>query len=260
MVRAKLPTGGLRRFIRKLTSLAAGTPLLAGHRQSNELIDEETSSASSRVTGEMPLAVSARCADPSTEAKVADQTHVTSTVDAEVLGTGTAESQAVDDIDPQLERGLVHIQQYQWSRAQRALEEAIRHDQSGEAKAYLADVRAVRRHLRQLDRWPRDPLLHLQLGRLYFGLELGDRALEEFRRVVQLDPEMAEGHFHLALEHLFRGEEEQARHAAKIANDLNPELPSYEALESAMAASSEELSETATIATQTSKLASPRAS
>ena len=79
-------------------------------------------------------------------------------------------------------------------------------------------------------RRPRDATLHLELGRLYFGLELGDQAAAEFRKAIELEPTLAEAHFHLALEHLFRGEEEASRERLARAAELRPEVPSYETL------------------------------
>jgi len=141
--------------------------------------------------------------------------------------------------DARLQTGLWHIRHREWGRAQRALEEIVRRDAKCEAGAYLAEVRAVRRCLRQLSRWPRDPQLHLELGRLYFGLELGDEALHEFKQVVQIEPGLAEGHFYLAVEYLFRGDEEAARGACERARQLNPDLPSYDVLEGRLSDSQE---------------------
>ena len=97
-----------------------------------------------------------------------------------------------------------------------------------EALQLLDDVRAVRRCLRQLDRWPRDPQLHLELGRRYFSLELGDAALDALSQAVALQSDLAEGHVYLALEYLFRGEHELACRCWERAKELNASLPAFD--------------------------------
>ncbi len=117
-----------------------------------------------------------------------------------------------------------------WARAQRLLEDVTRRDRDRELLSYLDEVRAVRRTQRQLKRRPRDASLHVELGRLYFGLELGDQAAAEFSRAIELEPTLAEAHFYLALEHLFRDEEQASRESLARVARLRPEVPSYEAL------------------------------
>jgi tetratricopeptide (TPR) repeat protein len=117
-----------------------------------------------------------------------------------------------------------------WARAQRLLEEAIRRDHDPELISYLEDVRGVRRAQRRLLRRPRDASLHVELGRLYFGLELGDQAAAELRRAIEIEPTLVDAHFYLALEHLFRDEEEASRKCLARAAALRPEVPSYETL------------------------------
>jgi tetratricopeptide (TPR) repeat protein len=117
-----------------------------------------------------------------------------------------------------------------WARAQRLLEGVTRRDRDRELLSYLEEVRAVRRALRQLTRRPRDASLRVELGRLYFGLELGEQAAREFRRAIELEPTLAEAHFHLALEHLFQDDEEASRAALARAAALRPDVPSYDTL------------------------------
>ena len=117
-----------------------------------------------------------------------------------------------------------------WARAPRLLEDATRRDPDRELASYLDEVRALRRTRRRLVRRPRDAALHVELGRLYFGLELGSQAAEELRRALLLEPTLAEAHFYLALEHLFRGEEEDSRRCLARASELRPDVPSYETL------------------------------
>lgn len=150
-----------------------------------------------------------------------------------------ADARSVDSvgIEPLLEEALGHIREHQWGRAQRALERAVRADgHNREAGQYLSEVRAVRRCLRQLEKWPRDASLHLDLGRLYFGLELGDEALVSLLRAVELNPDLPHAHHLLAMEYLYRGEGESARHHSRRAHQLKLSLPDFEALQREFAA------------------------
>src|SRR5687768_7198264 len=52
----------------------------------------------------------------------------------------------------------------------------------------LADVREAQRAERQVRRYPRDPELHLTLGRLYLALDQGDAALAELEEAARLNP------------------------------------------------------------------------
>jgi tetratricopeptide (TPR) repeat protein len=132
------------------------------------------------------------------------------------------------------------IQREDWARAQRLLEEVIRQEPDDELSVYLGEVRAVRRTLRQLRRRPRDATLHLELGRLYFGLELGEQAEAEFKRVVTLESTLPEGHFCLALEYLFRDDEFSSRQSHARAVELRPDLPTFESLRRALYESTEQ--------------------
>ncbi|MHB1007508.1 MAG: hypothetical protein ACYC3S_17980 [Chloroflexota bacterium] len=75
----------------------------------------------------------------------------------------------------------------------------------------MAEVRAVRRLLRQIEKRPRDDTLYLELGRLYLRLELGNEALEAFTRVTEMQPDLALAYHFRALEYLYRGK--KAAHA-----------------------------------------------
>jgi tetratricopeptide (TPR) repeat protein len=130
--------------------------------------------------------------------------------------------------DALVAEAMQHVQRRRWGRAQRVLEAAVREGAGEEALQLLDDVRTVRRCLRQLDRWPRDPQLHLELGRRYFSLELGDEALDALSQAVALQSDLAEGHVYLALEHLFRGEHELACRCWERAKELNPSLPAFD--------------------------------
>ncbi|MHB1005611.1 MAG: tetratricopeptide repeat protein [Chloroflexota bacterium] len=143
----------------------------------------------------------------------------------------TAASTTVGDSNPLLDEALGQIKYRQWARAQWALERLAGEKRVSEAAQYLAEVRAVRRCLRQLEKWPRDASLYLELGRLYFGLELGDGALEAFSRAADLQPDLALAHHLLALEYLYRGNRAAARRECEWAHAIDPELPSFADLE-----------------------------
>lgn len=138
------------------------------------------------------------------------------------------------ETDPLFEEALGHIQKREWGRAQRALEQYVRGDSLREATQYLAEVRAVRRCLRQIEKWPRDASRHLELGRLCFGLELGDVALEALSRAVALKPDLAVAYHLLALEYLYRGNKAAARKECERAHALDVSLPSFSELEGQM--------------------------
>lgn len=129
---------------------------------------------------------------------------------------------------------LAHVEELvareSWARAQRLLEDVTHRYRDRELLSYLDEVRAVRRAQRQIRRRPRDAALHVELGRLYFGLDLGAQAAAEFSRAIELDPMLAEAHFYLALEHLFRDEEQASRESLARVAELRPEVPSYETL------------------------------
>lgn len=212
----------LRRFVHGLAALAARTvPSSLTSTPSRPSEDSPSSGGPSppawagQAEGEARAAPTPREAEPALPIEP-----------ARAAGEAWPESGPAQ-ADPRLEPGLRFISRRQWGRAQRALEELARQDQRCEASAYLAEIRAVRRCLRQLNRRPRDALLHLELGRLYFGLELADEALHEFEQAVQIEPTLAEGHFYLAVEYLFRDEVEAARGALERARELNPSLPDY---------------------------------
>lgn len=105
---------------------------------------------------------------------------------------------------------------HRWGQAQRALERAARAAPGGPVAADLTSIRAVRRQLRVLAKWPRDAAAQLALGRAYFDLGLGADAEQAFRRAVALAPAEPAGHVFLTLEYAYRGDLAAAerRHAA----------------------------------------------
>lgn len=117
------------------------------------------------------------------------------------------------------------IKRRAWGHAQRALEEAIRHDPDCPAALDLKSVRMIRRALRRTSRWPSDIEAHLDLGRACFDLDLGDDALAAFAAVQRLAPRRYEGFALAAMEYLYRGEYTRAMSSWRRARELNPELP-----------------------------------
>ncbi len=87
-------------------------------------------------------------------------------------------------------------------------------------------MRAVRRQLRVLGKWPRDAQAHLALGRAYFELGLGTDAEEAFGQARALAPEEPTAHFFLALEYAYRGDLAAAERSYAAAQARSDNLPS----------------------------------
>lgn len=128
---------------------------------------------------------------------------------------------------PHHRRGLELARARRWSHAQRELELAARAEPVGPAVEDLASVRAARRQLRLLAKWPRDPGLYVALGRAYLELELGEEAEGAFRRAIALAPEEPAAHFYLALEYAYRGACGEAASAYARAQALADGLPPF---------------------------------
>ena len=107
--------------------------------------------------------------------------------------------------EPHHRQELCWARAQQWNRAQRALELAVRADPDGPAGADLASVRAVRRQLRLLAKWPRDAQALVALGQAYMELELGAAAEQAYRRAIAAAPAEPAGYVGLALEYAYRG-------------------------------------------------------
>lgn len=122
------------------------------------------------------------------------------------------------------------IKERAWGRAQRALEEVTRLDPESPAPTDLQSVRTIRRALRRTARWPSDVDAHLELGRAYFDLDLGDDALAEFRAVERLAPSRPEGYVLSSLEYIYRGEYATALSTWTRARALSPSLPQLDDL------------------------------
>ena len=121
-----------------------------------------------------------------------------------------------------------HIKRRAWGHSQRALEEAARRDPDCPAAQDLKSVRIIRRALHRVARWPSDVETHLDLGRAYFDLDLGDDALGEFVLVQHLAPRRYEGFALATLEYLYRGEYAAAMAAWQRAQNLRADLPGFE--------------------------------
>lgn len=130
--------------------------------------------------------------------------------------------------NPTIASALLEASQHQWGRAQRTLEEALRaRPGDTDLDSCLSDIRGARRCLRQIARFPRDASLYLEVGRLYLNLELGDDALWAFSEALRLEPNLADAHFFMALEYLYRGEKAAARRSHARAKNLNHSLPDW---------------------------------
>jgi len=128
-------------------------------------------------------------------------------------------------LDPHHREGLHQAAAHCWNRAQRALECAARAAPDGPAAADLASVRAVRRQLRVLAKWPRDVPAHLALGRAYFELGLGPDAEHAFAQAGALAPEAPAPHVLLTLEYVYRGDLAAAERSYAAAQARDADLP-----------------------------------
>jgi|GEM_PF-3640499 len=122
------------------------------------------------------------------------------------------------------------IKHQSWGRAQRLLEQVAREYPDGPAPLDLQSIRTLRRSQRRASRWPSDPDAHLELGRAYFDLDLGEDALREFLLVQRLAPFRAEGFILAALEFIYRGDYTRSIAAWTRARALQADLPSLEDL------------------------------
>lgn len=125
--------------------------------------------------------------------------------------------------DPKLrwQLGLALVAARKLNLALAHLEVAASQDASLD-QGELADVREAQRAERMVRRYPRDPELHLTLGRLYLALDQGDAALAELEEAARLNPEMAPAHTLLGFEYAYRGRIARAREHWGRAHDLDP--------------------------------------
>ena len=135
-----------------------------------------------------------------------------------------------EPLEPHHRQGLALARAHRWNWAQRALEQAVRISPQGPAADDLASVRAVRRQLRLLQKWPRDAGAHVELGRCYLELDMGEAAAAEFRRVIALAPAEPAAYFYLALEYAYRGALGEAEQAYAQAQARVAGLPPFAAL------------------------------
>jgi len=125
--------------------------------------------------------------------------------------------------DPQLrwQLGLALIAARKLNLALAHLEVAAGQDPSLD-QGELTDVREAQRAERLVRRYPRDPDLHLTLGRLYLALDQGDAALGELEEAARLNPALAPAHTLLGFEYAYRGRIARAREHWGRAHDLDP--------------------------------------
>jgi tetratricopeptide (TPR) repeat protein len=125
--------------------------------------------------------------------------------------------------DPKLrwQLGLALVAARKLNLALAHLEVAVAQDPTLD-QGELADVREAQKAERQVRRYPRDPALHLTLGRLYLALEQGDAALAELEEAARLNPELAPAHTLLGFEYAYRGRIARAREHWGRARDLDP--------------------------------------
>ncbi len=147
----------------------------------------------------------------------------------------------------------MHARAHHWHWAQRELELAVRTRPASPAQADLESVRAVRRQLHLLQKWPRDAQAYVALGRAYFELELGAEAEHAWQQALALAPHDPAAYYLLAFEYLYRGAPTEAEQVYGQAQALAPELPPFAAFVAdwqALAAEAEGAAETAPAAAQ----------
>ncbi|MBV9359535.1 MAG: hypothetical protein JO023_28835, partial [Chloroflexi bacterium] len=120
-----------------------------------------------------------------------------------------------------------------WEAAANAIEQArlrdaeqlaLRARAAGESDAteFLDTLRAIRRGLKVVHRWPRDAHAHLALAQAYFLADAGTSATSEAAETLRLDPSLGEAHALIGLESSYRGERERAAVAWERARLLAP--------------------------------------
>jgi len=119
------------------------------------------------------------------------------------------------------------VRAHRWNWAQRELERAVRANTDGPARDDLVSVRAVRRHLRILAKWPRDAVVHLELGRCYMELDLGEDAEWAFQWAITLAPRDPAGYYYLALEYCYRGADAEAERVYAEVRSLVETAPPF---------------------------------
>ncbi len=129
--------------------------------------------------------------------------------------------------EPHYQQGLRMVTAQRWNWAQRELELAVRAAPDSPAGEDLASVRAVRRHLPALAKWPWDAGVYVELGRCYMELDLGQDAERAFRRAITLAPRDPAAYYYLALEYCYRGADAEAERVYTDARSLVETLPSF---------------------------------
>lgn len=151
--------------------------------------------------------------------------------EATARATVAPETPATDGtLDAAHARGLAMARSHRWNWAQRELERAVRERPNGPAVEDLNSVRAVRRQLRILQKWPRDGAVYLHPGRVYMELGLGEDAERAFRQATKLAPKVPAGYFFLAMEYAYRREFAAAEDMYVRARALDEGLPPFHAL------------------------------
>jgi TolB-like protein/lipoprotein NlpI len=112
--------------------------------------------------------------------------------------------------------GLVHLMfEWNWQAAERAFQHALALDPSDPethlrysnylaAMGRLDEAIAAARRAQQFD--PLSPLIGQVIGRLYYFLGQDDRAIEEYKKTLELHPDFHWGHFFLSIAYEQKGQ------------------------------------------------------
>lgn len=127
---------------------------------------------------------------------------------------------------PSVEEELAHAQRLlatgKVNRAISALEARLRVAPDAEVAASLSDLETIQRAGKRLQRHPRDPRAHFDLGRALFSQEQGPRALDHLAIVCHLRPSWLEAHLLRAYELHWEGRWREAESAYQAVLQLDP--------------------------------------
>jgi Flp pilus assembly protein TadD len=88
--------------------------------------------------------------------------------------------------------------------------------------AALTELRTIRRSRKRLQRQPRDPYTHFELGRALFAQERGEEALGHLEQACRLRPSWLEPHLLRAYELHWQGRWREAEAAYQTVLSLEP--------------------------------------
>jgi tetratricopeptide (TPR) repeat protein len=107
-------------------------------------------------------------------------------------------------------------------RAITVLEESLRSHPDAEVATALGELRTIRRSSKRLQRRPRDPYAHYELGRALFAQECGPQALKHLEQACRLRPSWLDAHLLRAYELHWEGRWREAEAAYQTVLAIDP--------------------------------------